>query len=168
MRTCWARRAKSTARDLEIYHPARTAAGQGGHRGRRVSAKASATGLLVENMSFQPAARRHCRRHRPERRRQDHPVQNDHRPGDSPTPARSGSGETVKLAYVDQSRDVLDPDKTIWEVISDGQDTHPAGQPGGQLPGLRRPVQFLRHRPAEKGRACSPAASATGSTWPGC
>ncbi|HBH87822.1 MAG TPA: energy-dependent translational throttle protein EttA [Syntrophaceae bacterium] len=32
-------------------------------------------------------------------------------------------GETVKLAYVDQSRDVLDPEKTIWEVISEGQDT---------------------------------------------
>jgi ATP-binding cassette ChvD family protein len=32
-------------------------------------------------------------------------------------------GETVKLAYVDQSRDVLDPNKTIWEVISGGEDT---------------------------------------------
>ncbi len=32
------------------------------------------------------------------------------------------TGETVKLAYVDQSRDDLDPDKSIWEVISDGQD----------------------------------------------
>lgn len=32
-------------------------------------------------------------------------------------------GETVKLAYVDQSRDSLDPDKSIWEMISDGQDT---------------------------------------------
>ena len=31
-------------------------------------------------------------------------------------------GETVMLAYVDQSRDVLDPDKSIWEVISEGQD----------------------------------------------
>ncbi len=31
-------------------------------------------------------------------------------------------GETVKLAYVDQSRDVLDPAKTIWEVISGGED----------------------------------------------
>ena len=30
-------------------------------------------------------------------------------------------GETVKLAYVDQSRDVLDPNKTIWEVISGGR-----------------------------------------------
>lgn len=32
-------------------------------------------------------------------------------------------GETVKLAYVDQSRDILDPEKTIWEVISEKQDT---------------------------------------------
>ena len=31
-------------------------------------------------------------------------------------------GDTVKLAYVDQSRDALDPEKNIWEMISDGQD----------------------------------------------
>ena len=31
-------------------------------------------------------------------------------------------GDTVKLAYVEQSRDVLDPEKSIWEVISDGLD----------------------------------------------
>ncbi len=31
-------------------------------------------------------------------------------------------GETVKLAYVDQERDTLDPNRTIWEVISGGQD----------------------------------------------
>ncbi|MGZ6237612.1 MAG: energy-dependent translational throttle protein EttA [Syntrophales bacterium] len=31
-------------------------------------------------------------------------------------------GETVKLSYVDQSRDVLDPAKNIWEVISGGQE----------------------------------------------
>jgi ATP-binding cassette ChvD family protein len=29
-------------------------------------------------------------------------------------------GETVKLSYVDQSRDALDPDKNIWEEISGG------------------------------------------------
>ncbi len=32
-------------------------------------------------------------------------------------------GETVKLAYVEQSRDSLEPEKSIWEVISDGRDT---------------------------------------------
>ncbi|MCI5059666.1 MAG: energy-dependent translational throttle protein EttA [Alphaproteobacteria bacterium] len=31
-------------------------------------------------------------------------------------------GETVKLGYVDQSRDDLDPNKNIWEEISDGFD----------------------------------------------
>jgi len=31
-------------------------------------------------------------------------------------------GPTVQLAYVDQSRDVLDPDKTVYEEITDGQD----------------------------------------------
>jgi ATP-binding cassette ChvD family protein len=33
------------------------------------------------------------------------------------------TGESLKLAYVDQSRDALDPGKTVWETISDGQDT---------------------------------------------
>jgi len=31
-------------------------------------------------------------------------------------------GESVKLAYVDQSRDALDPDKSVWEEISEGHD----------------------------------------------
>jgi energy-dependent translational throttle protein EttA len=31
-------------------------------------------------------------------------------------------GETVQLAYVDQSRDALDGDKTVWQEISGGQD----------------------------------------------
>ena len=31
-------------------------------------------------------------------------------------------GDTVKLAYVDQSRDHLDDKKTVWQEISDGQD----------------------------------------------
>jgi len=31
-------------------------------------------------------------------------------------------GETVTLAYVDQSRDALDPEKSVWEVITGGQE----------------------------------------------
>jgi ATP-binding cassette ChvD family protein len=31
-------------------------------------------------------------------------------------------GESVQLGYVDQSRDALNPNKTVWEEISDGQD----------------------------------------------
>ena len=37
------------------------------------------------------------------------------------------TGETVKLAYVDQSRDILDPEKTVWEMISGKEDTIPLG-----------------------------------------
>ena len=32
-------------------------------------------------------------------------------------------GESVRLGYVDQTRDTLDGTKTVWEEISDGQDT---------------------------------------------
>lgn len=38
------------------------------------------------------------------------------------------TGETVKLAYVDQSRDDLDPNKSIWEVISGGDDVIQLGK----------------------------------------
>jgi ATP-binding cassette ChvD family protein len=31
-------------------------------------------------------------------------------------------GDTVQIAYVDQGRDILDDDKTVWEEISEGQD----------------------------------------------
>lgn len=36
-------------------------------------------------------------------------------------------GSTVKLAYVDQSRDTLNPDKTVWEEISGGNDVIQVG-----------------------------------------
>src|SRR6185369_15087593 len=36
-------------------------------------------------------------------------------------------GETVKLAYVDQSRDTLDPNKNVWEEISGGLDVMKVG-----------------------------------------
>jgi len=32
-------------------------------------------------------------------------------------------GDTVQLAYVDQSRSILDPEKSVWEMISGGRDT---------------------------------------------
>ncbi|HLI58293.1 MAG TPA: energy-dependent translational throttle protein EttA [Solirubrobacteraceae bacterium] len=36
-------------------------------------------------------------------------------------------GDTVQLAYVDQSREALDPEKTVWEEISGGLDEIPLG-----------------------------------------
>jgi ATP-binding cassette ChvD family protein len=37
-------------------------------------------------------------------------------------------GETVKLSYVDQNREHIDPNKTVWEVVSDGLDHIVVGQ----------------------------------------
>ncbi len=42
---------------------------------------------------------------------------------DQPDSGTIRVGETVKLSYVDQSRDSLDPQQTIFQVISEGQET---------------------------------------------
>jgi ATPase subunit of ABC transporter with duplicated ATPase domains len=42
--------------------------------------------------------------------------------GEQPDAGTLRLGETVELAYVDQSRDALDPGRSVWEEISDGQD----------------------------------------------
>ena len=42
--------------------------------------------------------------------------------GEAPDAGTFTVGETVKLGYVDQSRDDLEDDKTVWEVISNGLD----------------------------------------------
>ncbi len=41
---------------------------------------------------------------------------------ETPDSGEISYGDTVKLSYVDQSRDDLDPKQTVWEAISDGLD----------------------------------------------
>ncbi len=41
---------------------------------------------------------------------------------DEPDSGTLTTGETVEMSYVDQSRDALDPNKTVWEEISGGND----------------------------------------------
>ncbi len=41
-------------------------------------------------------------------------------------------GETVELSYVDQNRDLLEPEKTVWDVISGGEDMIQIG--GREIP----------------------------------
>ena len=46
-------------------------------------------------------------------------------------PLTSGTlevGETVKISYVDQNRSGIDPDKNLWEVVSDGNDYIQVGE----------------------------------------
>jgi ATP-binding cassette ChvD family protein len=46
---------------------------------------------------------------------------------EKPDAGRFRTGDTVKTAYVEQSRDSLEDHKTIWEVISGGQEMIPLG-----------------------------------------
>ena len=41
---------------------------------------------------------------------------------DTPDAGTLKIGDTVKMGYVDQSRDSLDPNKTVWQEVSDGLD----------------------------------------------
>ena len=47
---------------------------------------------------------------------------------ESPDAGELRIGDTVQLAYVDQSRDALDGSKTVWEAISGGQDVMVVGK----------------------------------------
>ena len=46
---------------------------------------------------------------------------------EAPDAGRLAVGDSVDLAYVDQSRDALDPDKSVWEEISGGYDNIKVG-----------------------------------------
>ena len=60
-------------------------------------------------------------------------------------------GSTVDLAYVDQSRDVLDADQTVYEAITDGNEIIDLGGERSTA-GPTWPVQLQGIGPAEKGR----------------
>jgi hypothetical protein len=60
-------------------------------------------------------------------------------------------GDTVKLAYVDQSRDALDANKTVWEEISGGAEILVTGRCHDEQPRLLRGLQLQGRRPAEEG-----------------
>ncbi len=47
---------------------------------------------------------------------------------ESPDDGAIRIGDTVKLGYVDQSRDSLNPDKTVWEEVSGGSDVIKLGK----------------------------------------
>ena len=47
---------------------------------------------------------------------------------EQPTSGALALGETVKVSYVDQNREGIDGDKTLWEVVSDGLDYMQVGE----------------------------------------
>ncbi len=55
-------------------------------------------------------------------------------------------GETVKLTYVDQMRGKLDPNKTVWEQLSDGLDVIKLGAVDSNGRGINGPVREVNSR----------------------
>jgi ATPase subunit of ABC transporter with duplicated ATPase domains len=74
-------------------------------------------------------------------------------------------GETVKLSYVDQSRDALDPNKTIWQEVSHGLDVLKVGNREINTRSYVGSFNF-KGGDQQKRWASSRAGSATASTWP--
>ena len=61
-------------------------------------------------------------------------------------------GQTVKLGYVDQSRDTLDGEKSVWEEITGGEETIVLGERKMNSRAYVERFQLHRLRPAEEGR----------------
>jgi len=74
-------------------------------------------------------------------------------------------GDTVELAYVDQSRDALDDDKNVWEEISDGMDTIKVGDRTMNSRAYCSSWNFRAPISRRRSASCR-AASATGCTSP--
>lgn len=63
-----------------------------------------------------------------------------------PTSGTIKVGESVKLTYVDQMRGLLDPNKTVWEQLSGGQDVIKLGAVDSSGRGLNGPVREVNSR----------------------
>ena len=74
-------------------------------------------------------------------------------------------GETVKLAYVDQSHAAIDPNKTVYQVISGGADLIALERPPGERPCLRIAFQLYRGRTRKRNVAFCREVSVTACTW---
>ena len=68
-------------------------------------------------------------------------------------------GETVKISYVDQNRSGIDPDKNLWEVVSDGLDHMMVGET--EVPAARTwRALAIRARTSRSALVYSPVVSA--------
>ena len=71
---------------------------------------------------------------------------------EQPTSGTLELGETVKVSYVDQGRAGIDPDKTLWEVVSGGTRLHDGRRDRSAQPRLRGELRLQGLRPAEARR----------------
>ncbi len=68
---------------------------------------------------------------------------------DTPNEGTFTTGETVKVAYIDQAHSEIDPEKNVWEVISEGNEQM---QLGGRLVNSRAYVARFNFSGADQGK----------------
>ena len=105
----------------EIFIPVAERLGDAVIEFRNVS-KGYGERLLIDDFSFQVPAGAIVGIIGPEWRGQVHAVSHDHRQGAAPGKGEVAIGPTVKMAYVDQSREALEGDKTVFEYVAGGAD----------------------------------------------
>ncbi len=117
---------------------------------------------------LQAAARRHRRRHRPERRRQDHAVQDDHRPGEAGRrrdPARRHRQARLRRP---EPRSPQRQEDRVGGNLRRPRHHEARRQDGDAEPRLCELVQLQGRRTSRRRWACCRAASATACIWPRC
>ena len=87
---------------------------------------------------------------------------------DKPDDGTIRIGDTVKLGYVDQSRDTLDGKKTVFEEISGGNDMIKLGTPRGAVAAPMSAGSISRAPTSRRRSASSRAASGTACISPRC
>ena len=75
-------------------------------------------------------------------------------------------GETVKVGYADQTHKDIDPNKTVYQVVSGGQDFIRVGRKRNQLACLPVTFQLCRSRPKKNFAASCQVENVTACTLP--
>ena len=123
--------------------------------------------LLIEDLSFSLPPRRHRRRHRPQRRRQDHAVPHDRRPGAARRRrAARRRHRGARLRRPVARRRSTRQDRLGGDLGRQGPDHARQARGAPRAPTCRASTSAAPT--SRSGSASSPAASATGCTWPSC
>ena len=143
--------------------PAGPAPGQ--HRSSRPTNLTKGFGdrVLIDDLSLHPAAQRHRRRHRPQRRRQDHAVQDDRRPRGARRAARSRSARPSRSPTSTRAAAASTRRRTSGRSCPTASTTSRSATSRCR-PGPTSRSSASRARTSRSRPACSPVASATGST----
>ena len=119
--------------------------------------------VLIDNLSFSLAAQRDRRRHRPERRRQDHAVQDDRRARGAGRRRRQGRRDGQDLLRRPEPRRPRPEEEPLGDRLRRPR-LHQGRQRRDPVPGVRVASSGSRARTSRSRPGCSPVASATGST----